>query len=175
VTLDEKIEAIRAWCRTQDAGVRLELDGSVGFGRPCVGVMWGNAYVDTPGSEHNEHPPGVRTGLITEDMRRRIDRMRPPGDPLGDDYIAAYHKHDCLCVLKGDDTPEAFEQAVDGLYRWVMHLAEHDAVVELEEHEFEPYHSPEHKLLHGPTRPVIRFADDAPFIPGHAGATTWPV
>lgn len=64
-------------------GCTLSVKGEVGFGRPCVGILNGQSYVDY----------GYDLGIWT------------PED--------AYHKHDCLAVLVyGDDYDKGLEQLI---------------------------------------------------------------
>lgn len=58
----------------------LQLNGEVGMGRPCVGVLKGDTYIDYADA------PEIWT----------------PED--------AYHKHDCLAVLDHDDAGAALGQ-----------------------------------------------------------------
>lgn len=93
--LDERIRDARLWAAEQ--GCVLELDGEVGFGRPCVGVIHGQSYVD----------------YITYSDDSAWD-----GRAAAPDGVNAYHKHDCLAVLGTD------EEAVDGLLRWIDKIRE---------------------------------------------------
>jgi hypothetical protein len=84
----------------------LQLNGQVGFGRDCVGILKDSHYIDTQDAKnataynHNSEP-----GSWWE-----------PED--------SYHKHDSLAVLgHGQDSLEQ-------LYRWVKWLDEHGWGVE---------------------------------------------
>lgn len=85
--LEQRLREARLCAAEQTCVV--DIEGEVGFGRECVGVLYRSNYVDTPGSEHNDFEGHSDVYL---------DRVRPP------DHVRAYHKHDCLCVLgRGDD------------------------------------------------------------------------
>jgi hypothetical protein len=129
--LKTRLAAARAWAADQECVITL--DGQVGFGRPCVGVMWQDHYVDTPGSDFNE---------IRED-----ERIAPPED------VRNYHKHDCLAVLGTDD------QALDGLLRWVENLIGHGATVTLVDRDPSERDNFFSAMLHGPKRPMIVFPE----------------
>jgi hypothetical protein len=93
---------LAAWAERY--GASLQLDGEVGFGRACVGVIKDNTY------------PGYREGeqLNAEPYWRLIHECPEAAPPEGVEN--AYHKHDCLAVLgRGAD-------AVHQLYLWVCHL-----------------------------------------------------
>jgi hypothetical protein len=107
---DVKVAWLEGWCSAH--GLVLELEGEVGFGRECVGVMapdpFGGAYVDFDTYDPATFDPlPFQEGLI-------------PGAEAPD----AYHKHDCLCVLGRG--PEAEAQ----LYAWVRRLADAGALIE---------------------------------------------
>jgi hypothetical protein len=83
-------------------GVKLEIKGSVGFGRECVGFTnkTNGNYIDYNPStfpNHDVYPLG------------NDDRLLPPSD------VNAYHKHDCLCVLAEDGD---HLKALHGLRKW---------------------------------------------------------
>jgi hypothetical protein len=88
----------------------LEDHGEVGFGRPCVGYIKGNGYVD-----YNPHLP------LTDDFE--FPPVFPDDDiyrpPYGDGVKDAYHKHDCLAVLVHDDD---YNEALRQLAIWVDDL-----------------------------------------------------
>ena len=80
-------------------GCTIQPKGEVGFGRPCVGILYGQAYVDYD----------WELGIWT------------PED--------SYHKHDCLAVLAhpdNEDDTEAYDAAMEQLWTWVTWLIEHD-------------------------------------------------
>lgn len=135
--LDDRIRDARLWAAEQ--GCILELDGEVGFARPCVGILWRTSYVDTPGSGYNDHGPFFGHDSIGG----------PPED------VAAYHKHDCLAVLGTD------EQAVDGLLRWIEKIREAGGRVVVKPRERSEYDNVVSLMLHGTERPVIEFPEDS--------------
>jgi hypothetical protein len=76
--------------------LKLEKRGEVGFGRPCVGFIAGNGYVDYNAFKYPDFTPAFPQ-----------DNQYYPPDSVKD----AYHKHDCLCVLViNDDYDEALRQ-----------------------------------------------------------------
>lgn len=101
-----KLAWLAGWCAAQ--GLYLQLDGEVGFGRECVGILDGASYVDfdTYDEETFEPLPG-QEGLIP-----------------GAEAPEAYGKHDCLAVLGRG--PESESQ----LYAWVRRLSEAGARIE---------------------------------------------
>lgn len=147
----QRLAIVREWAESHDC--RLELEGEVGFGRECVGILWpgpgggwGGHYVDTPSSTHNEYPPGYSGGLITPEYRVVLDKYAPPED------VAAYHKHDCLCVLGRD------EDSVEGLVRWVEKIIALRGYVVIRHRESIPGSDTRmNQLLHGTHKAVLEF------------------
>lgn len=89
---------LRGYCA--GAGLTLDLEGEVGFGRECVGILIDGEYVD-------------------------YDAYAPEGEGTGpgEDAPHAYHKHGCLAVL-GRGTAAETE-----LHDWVRRIVEAGAVV----------------------------------------------
>lgn len=91
MTTAEKIDWMRDWCTANN--VVLELEGEVGFGRPCVGILAYDKYPDYEWYDDN------------------YDRADKNGDvwtPEG-----AYYKHPCVAVLGRGDA------ATEQLYNWL--------------------------------------------------------
>lgn len=98
ITADERFTYLATWAAKN--GCALELEGEVGFGRECVGIMKGTAYLDYA-HLWDEYPD---------------EEFWTPDD--------SYHKHPCLAVLgRGED-------ATEQLYQWVKWLDEHGWTVE---------------------------------------------
>lgn len=105
MTHNEKIAWLAGWCAAND--LDLELDGEVGFGRECVGILDGDGeYVDY--DLYDEYKP--------------VEYVAELGP--AEDAPDAYHKHDCLVVL---GTGEA---ATEQLYAWVRRLVDAGAKIE---------------------------------------------
>lgn len=85
-----------------------EPEGECGFGRPCVGLMHGENYVDYNPNNDTTYES------IPEYYDERLNDI-PPKD--------AYHKHSCLAVLGRG------EEAIKQLSEWVDKLKELDATV----------------------------------------------
>jgi hypothetical protein len=81
--------------------LKLEKMGEVGFGRPCVGFIAGNGYVDYNALKYPNLTPAFP----------QDDPYCPP-----EDVKDAYHKHDCLAVLVYN---EDYEEALRQLNIWV--------------------------------------------------------
>jgi hypothetical protein len=79
----------------------LQLNGQVGFGRDCVGVLKGGTYIDT------------------QDIKNETTYNHESGPGSWWEPEDSYHKHDCLAVLGHG------EGALEQLYRWVKWLDEH--------------------------------------------------
>lgn len=94
MTHEEKIQWMALWCARNS--LRLELQGEVGFGRECVGVIHGESYPDW--RWYNED----YTECLSDKINGEIFR---PED--------AYHKHDCVAVLGRGEKAEA------QLYDWL--------------------------------------------------------
>lgn len=90
---DDKIQWMAVWCARNS--VALELDGEVGFGRPCVGIVAQGVYPDY--EWHDE------TTWDRQDLNGEV--WTPPN---------AYHKHPCVAVLG------LGEEAEDQLYQWLQ-------------------------------------------------------
>jgi hypothetical protein len=92
-----KLAAMTEWASR--FGCTIQVNGEVGFGRPCVGILHGQAYVDY---DWDLFGPGGGAFWTPED---------------------AYHKHDCLAVLVYDDD---YDKALEQLWEWVQYMiAEH--------------------------------------------------
>ena len=81
----------------------LQLNGQVGFGRDCTGILKGDTYIDT-------------SDIKGETAYTADGEWWEPED--------SYHKHDCLAVLGHG------EEALTQLYQWVKWLDEHGYGVE---------------------------------------------
>lgn len=78
--------------------------GTVGFGRPCVGFVRGNNYLEYNPCDESTHEP-----LWPENQA-----LLPP-----DTTPNAYHKHDCIAVLVEDDNYDAGKIE---LAEWARHI-----------------------------------------------------
>jgi hypothetical protein len=134
-----RLRDVRLWAAEQ--GCTVELNGEVGFGRSCVGVLWRTSYVDTPGSGFNAHGPCFGSDSIG-------------GPPNG---VDAYHKHDCLCVLGTD------ERAIDGLLTWVEKIRANGGRIVVKDRDEQPDNAFS-LMLHGTRHAVVEF-DSAPPAP----------
>lgn len=78
--------------------------GEVGFGRPCVGLTYGNNYLNYNPMRHPDYKtvPGFEGEWL-------------PKEGVPD----AYHKHDCVAVLVSSDN---YDEAIIQLGRWVRYL-----------------------------------------------------
>jgi hypothetical protein len=101
VSRDAQIVYITEWASRY--GATLQLAGEVGFGRECVGVLKGSAYIDT--ADIKDQEAYVEGGDWWE-----------PED--------SYHKHDCLAVLGHGG------EALAQLCEWVKWLDGHGYGIE---------------------------------------------
>lgn len=103
--LESKIKWMEKWCKKQ--GLILNLDGEVGFGRPCIGVL---------SFDETEYPDYKWYDKTTY---KHIDNN-------GEVWIPerAYHKHECVAVLKQD------EESINQLYRWLKWFDKNNFVYE---------------------------------------------
>lgn len=99
-----KLATLIEWCERY--GLTLQTKGEVGFGRPCVGILYGQSYVDYDWDLFG-------TAAVWT-----------PAD--------SYHKHDCLAVLVHNDD---YVTALDQLYEWVVWLIEHNVGIEVQSRE----------------------------------------
>lgn len=92
-----------AWLRgyAAGAGLVLDLEGEVGFGRECVGLLLDGEYVD-----YDEYATGEESCA-----------------PRHEEAPHAYHKHPCLAVL-GRGT-----EAEKELHDWARRIVEAGAVL----------------------------------------------
>lgn len=67
---------------------------------------------------------GVLHGEIYPDYDPEDERLCAP------EGVEAYHKHNCIAVLGRG------EQAIDGLYRWLLKLKQHKAKLVVKPREF---------------------------------------
>lgn len=110
MTYTAKLAWLATWCA--ENGLALQLDGEIGFGRECVGVLDGD---------------GLMASYVDYDLYSGEDYKPIPGQENlspRDDAPDAYHKHDCLCVLGRGEY--AFEQ----LYAWVRRIVDAGGVIE---------------------------------------------
>lgn len=100
-------------------GCTLQLKGQVGFGRPAVGILHGQSYVDY----------NARIDWDDRETWGLTDEIWTPED--------SYHKHDCLAVLvRGDEEDEnAWDVAREQLFHWVKWLKENNWKVEVRPRE----------------------------------------
>lgn len=81
--------------------------GEVGIGRPCVGLLRNDRYLDY-------HPHDVDYEPITDPTGLHDARLAPPA------FIEdVYHKHDCVCVLVHNDD---YDRAIAQLSVWLQEL-----------------------------------------------------
>ncbi len=99
----EQIEWLRGWAAKNDC--KLEIQGTVGFGRPCVGILYdkGNAF----GGYYLSYQYYGMEG--DQEQLRRVYEIVAKAKPTD-----AYHKSDVLAVLG-----EGFA-ALDQLYEWIV-------------------------------------------------------
>ncbi len=91
VTHNQKIDWMKTYCGR--LGAIIDLDGEVGFGRKCVGIVVSDTYPDYEWSDEETEKYVDNGGVWT------------PED--------AYHKHPCVCVLGHG------EHAESQLYEWL--------------------------------------------------------
>lgn len=108
-------------------GAVVTFTGECGFGRECVGVMIGNAYLDY----------SHLYDLFGRDETKWALWWAPED---------AYHKHDCMAVLGRG--PAAVEQ----LYQWAKFLDEHNWTVSSESRQ--PTHVVD-AMLNGYSTPIL--------------------
>lgn len=126
VTRADQIVYITEWAARYQCS--LQLNGQVGFGRDCTGVLKGSTYIDTQDAKNAtayNHESAAGSWWEPED---------------------SYHKHDCLAVLGHGD------EALDQLYRWVKWLDENGWGVE------EVYREPSSNIdlaFHGISTPKL--------------------
>jgi len=96
----EKVEYLQKFAEKH--GLTVEINGEVGFGRECVGLLnpRGDAYVD-----YNPYSHADDMDIIEEFYIEAFYNTAPPN---------AYHKHDCLAVLGSGDA------AINELYDWIV-------------------------------------------------------
>lgn len=97
-----KLATMVEWCERY--GLSIQTKGEVGFGRACVGILHGQAYVD----------------YDYDLMGPKASAIWAPED--------SYHKQDCLAVLVHDSD---YMKAFDQLYEWVVWLIEHNIGVQV--------------------------------------------
>ena len=106
-TREEKIEWMQEYCGKY--GLELELEGTCGFGRPCVGVLVNDLYPDY--------------AWYSADYSRQADKNGRVWTPEH-----AYHKHECVAVLVTDENTQ--EAAEDELFNWLWWFESNGFVVE---------------------------------------------
>lgn len=88
---EKKIEWMAVWAAKNK--MKLELEGEVGFGRPCVGVVSDSSYPDY---------------MWYDEEFERVDNNGDVWCPEN-----AYHKHPCVAVLGRG------KEAEEQLYEWL--------------------------------------------------------
>lgn len=147
--------------------VVFEDHGSVGFGRPCVGLTKGSGYVDFNPHRYAFKPFALNPDIET--IEELYDRRLGAPDSVAD----AYHKHDCLAVLVKsceacDDAdercPEHYDAAILQLADWVAHLESIGAEVVT----YETGRQGVHLLVGGPVAYAVRSTDGKPWKRGQS-------
>ena len=102
MTHQDKIDWMIQWAHKHKCV--LDLEGEVGFGRECVGILRGSNYIDYTwyDSEWNRQDPNGEVWCPTD----------------------AYHKHDCVAVLGRGQVAE------EQLYDWLKWFDDNGFVVE---------------------------------------------
>lgn len=127
-TTEQQIEYLKDWAFDNHA--RLELEGEVGFGRECVGILKDGSY---PAYQTFDPKTFAATYYLEE--------AKPPAD-----VTDAYHKHPCLAVLgRGDE-------AIRQLFVWVKHLEKNGIVIEVWDRNPDSFID---LILHGVVVPVL--------------------
>lgn len=103
MTHEEKIEWMAIWCAKNK--LQLELEGSCGFGRTCVGVLSHGNYPDYHWYD-SEYEREDNNGEVWT-----------PED--------AYHKHECVAVLGHG------QYAEEQLYNWLKWFDENNFKLEV--------------------------------------------
>lgn len=89
-------------------GATIQSRGEVGFGRPCVGVVYGQSYVDLSNNDYMGDYQCVPTPDGVED---------------------AYHKHECMAVLVHEDD---YDRALEQLCLWIEWCIAEDYGIKIE-------------------------------------------
>ena len=111
MTHAEKIQWMATWAALN--GLKLELEGEVGFGRPCVGVSVEDKYPDYEWYDQKTFKRLDDNGQV----------WTPPD---------AYHKHPCVAVLGRG------EQAEEQLFRWLEWLDSNKFKLEVGDQPMDP-------------------------------------
>lgn len=122
---DAKLAALSVWATKNNC--QLSLEGEIGFGRPCVGILSQGSYVYYDYDDPN-YPDLFPIGGVEN----------------------AYHKSECLAVLGSGD------KALLELFRWVQHLDANGFEVRVEEQPAEYRDNIVALMLHGTHRGVLR-------------------
>lgn len=125
----------------------LTLRGECGFGRPCVGFLKGDSYVEFNPYDMASLKAGEPVTVFPYDRR-----LSPPKDVPN-----AYHKHDCLAVLAVDDDEPDYEAAARELAAWVRYL-ESWGPLEVTRYR-NGYSHPIELMMHGTHSHALRFTD----------------
>ena len=108
-TIEECRENIQKFAN--DHKIIFEDEGEVGLCRPCVGLMYGESYIEYNPYDKDTYEP------ISEYYDNRLKKIIPED---------AYHKYECVTVLvHGDDYDTAIRQLsdwVDGLRKLKVSL-----------------------------------------------------
>lgn len=111
MTRDEKIDWMAIWVARK--GLKLDLEGSCGFGRECVGISVHDTYPDYE--------------WYDKDYTKRLDNNEDVWTPPD-----AYHKHPCVAVLGRGEEAEA------QLFDWLKWFDENNFKLETGEKEVDP-------------------------------------
>jgi hypothetical protein len=86
MTHEERVAHIQAFANKHK--IVMQLEGEVGFGRACVGLLHGDSYIDYNPYVYPDFEP------VTEFHDERLFDCVPE---------RAYHKHQCVAVLGHDE------------------------------------------------------------------------
>jgi len=103
-------KTLRAFAKKHN--LRLVVDGSVGFGRECVGFL-----------DPRENYPDFDPWLYGDEIVSVFDEE---WNWCPKEVEDAYHKHTCMAVLVHD---EDYDKALDQLLLWVHHLDKIDVTL----------------------------------------------
>jgi len=100
---EESKKYFQDFCKKYD--IELSEKGEIGFGRPCVGILKNNSYIEYNACWYDKN----YNNNYYFGYNELFDEVKPE---------SAYHKHECFAVLCCDDE-QSYKYALIELAEWI--------------------------------------------------------
>lgn len=108
-SIKKYVDNIKAFAKKH--GIDYTIDGTCGFGRPCVGLLSNGNYIDY-------NPTDSKYEYISEFYDKKLYDILPKD---------AYHKHNCIAVLgTGNESVKQLSEWIDKLNELSITIEEYE-------------------------------------------------